>query len=540
MNRKFGIGILILCFGFSSVNASLAAQAIEISPIIVQPYDLREISQQMLEQDRINRDQELAIRGLMGDNQKITDTALARQQEAKLEKINQTMIHYRDALLSRDRARIAANSQKVSKYHDLIALTEKVDDMKGVGLSRVQSKGSSNLVGSIALPPIIVNAPNNQQQAASDEQAEVMALRNKMRQQGLDLKAKDDAIRWLNQVVVVAKKKAEYYRLTSQQDHLTMEKVQEEVQQTVVRLGAQLSQKQQQVDLLKSELENKITEANNQAQQEAQAQQDLKAKLQDKENQITSMKTAIQSVRETQGQSDALRQQQLADQQNKNVQSDQITLMMSDYQKKLESKDNAYNQELRQALLAKNDQAQMEKQIVYLNAQLQEKEAQVVKIKKEMYDLQELMSTKDKDLQAKDLSLSIELALARQKLNGIPDSDDINFLRTGLKAAAAQLKQKDEMLSQIKANADEYEKEFKGQAREFQSLKDQLLNAQMEIIRLKDRSQLISPSKNDPLREKLKQALDKIDQQGRAINVLVQKLQDAGKSVDLTQHFTKS
>ena len=113
MNRKFGIGILVLCFGLSSLNASLASQVIEISPIIVQPCDLREISQQMLEQDRVNRDQELAVRGLIDDNQKITDTALARQQEATLDKINQTMMHYRDALLSRERARIAANSQQV-------------------------------------------------------------------------------------------------------------------------------------------------------------------------------------------------------------------------------------------------------------------------------------------------------------------------------------------------------------------------------------------------------------------------------------------
>ena len=84
MNRKFGISILALCFGLSSVNASLAAQSIEISPVVVQPCDLREISQQMLEQDRINRDQELAVRGLIDDNQKITNTALARQQDATL------------------------------------------------------------------------------------------------------------------------------------------------------------------------------------------------------------------------------------------------------------------------------------------------------------------------------------------------------------------------------------------------------------------------------------------------------------------------
>ena len=85
--------------------------------------------------------------------------------------------------------------------------------------------------------------------------------------------------------------------------------------------------------------------------------------------------------------------QQLDD---KTAQSDQMNLMLSDYQKKLESKDNAYNNELRQLLRSKNDQALMGKQIAYLNAQLQEKEAQVVNIKKDMYDLQELSKAKDK------------------------------------------------------------------------------------------------------------------------------------------------
>ena len=161
------------------------------------------------------------------------------------------------------------------------------------------------------------------------------------------------------------------------------------------------------------------------------------------------------------------------------------------------------------------------------------------------------------------------------------------------------------MLSEIKANADEYEKEFKEQSKEFQSLKDQLLEAQddlnhknedlkyknMEIKRLKERStiphgdlekqvmvltqkldiaekrlhsklrtnkpealeaqlmdanaqikdlraqlnQFILPSKKDPLKEKLKQALDKIEQQGKIINLLAQKLQEAGQSVNLNR-----
>ena len=208
--------------------------------------------------------------------------------------------------------------------------------------------------------------------------------------------------------------------------------------------------------------------------------------------------------------------------------------------------------------------------------------------------------------QAQELTaLRTELALARQQLEGMPSSDEIDFLRAGLKKATVQLKQKDELLDQIKANADEYVKEFKEQTREFQSLKDQLVDAQqalerkdedlkykdMALTRSKDLSKasesdlkaqvmaltnkidveekqfnrkthenrvqalqaqlksansqikdlqaqlnhLRGPSSKDPLEEKLKQALDKMDQQGRVINTLFQKLQDCGKTVDLSK-----
>ena len=67
------------------------------------------------------------------------------------------------------------------------------------------------------------------------------------------------------------------------------------------------------------------------------------------------------------------------------------------------------------------------------------------------------------------------------------------------------------------------------------------------ILQLKERPTTSAPhennntlSKDDRLREKLKQALDKIDEQGRVIDVLVRKLQDAGQSVNLTPYFTKS
>lgn len=1055
MIRKFSVGILIFCFGISNVNLGWAAEAMEAAPIIVQPGEIQELNQQMIDRDRQNRDEEFKINQLIEENNKLTQSTLASQEDEGLAKINQTMLSYREAQVSRDRARIVANGERgwTSRYGDLIALTEDADAMTvhqdlesrsdmlaekyqmltqlkdemaalnarlnerqqgslnqnesaNAGLNKIgqqqqdkiqtlvaqlgamdqkinhldeiiaekdrqiaqlqeslsiaqqelsvknetikdqenqiaalqsttKNPSSSPTIGT-ALPPIIVNPSDNQQTitgsnpasalaqiqvelsakeeiikqqqkliailqstpnaitspeanpslAAKDEaiqekqnqvdllkselenkitelngqgrkdeiikqqedqiamlkaqaqdlsskeeliksqadqmaraseqfnkqgavyanvQNQVMALRDKMQAQALDLKAKNESIRWLNEVLDVAKKKAEYYQLTSQQDQLTMKQVQDEVQNIkddfsqrfknydqfesaigslksqVNQLGLQLSQKQGQVDLLQSELKDKITQEQDQKDQvvkmkadileilqvqankeiyrrNAKAQvddrvqlakqlidlqwqettlldekgnleaalndlfdqhaitiekkikgllithqiqtadlqnrleelkdglsqkeqeigelntelknkiaeeknqgvladqlQDLKAQLQDKEDLIAMLKKEIQEGQVTKEEEGSLKQQLAAQQdqvnqlkqqlENKTVQSDQMTAMLSEYQKKLESKDNAFNKQLGLILSSKNYQVQLEKQVSDIGAQLQEKEAEVVKVKKEMYDLQELTGAKERDIQTKDLNLSMiqqktlddkineyqgeinglrattvrqvkvltrlrnELALARQQLKGMPSSDELDFLRTGLQKATLQLKKKDQALTQIKIDFDEYAKEFKSQSQEFQSLKDQLLNAQHEInrrdedlkyrdlaiIRLKEISRksesnlktqvrvltlrvntlekelvgkvhtnkvealqgqlkyanlqikdlnaqldrLKSPSRNDPLEEKLQQALDKIDEQGRTINTLVQKLQDAGQSAELTKDAGK-
>jgi chromosome segregation ATPase len=265
----------------------------------------------------------------------------------------------------------------------------------------------------------------------------------------------------------------------------------------------------------------------------------------------------------------------------------------------------------------------------------------VIKIRKDMYDLRAMMVAQERNAQVKDLSLSTmqikvmddkvkgyqdrinlllaandkqaqemgslktDLALARQELKGMPSSDEIEFLRAGLKKATLELKQKDDALLQTKANADEYEKEYKQQSMDFQSLKTQLQDAyddlnrrnedlkykNLEIIRLKERAaikegdledqikaltqklegikqgslgvihgnkvevleaqlmsanaqvkdlrkqldEFILPSKKDPLREKLKQALDKINELGRVVTVLSQKLQECGQSANVTR-----
>ena len=215
---------------------------------------------------------------------------------------------------------------------------------------------------------------------------------------------------------------------------------------------------------------------------------------------------------------------------------------------------------------------------------MQEKEAQVIKIKKALYNLQSLNKPEDRDAQAKDLNLSItqqkmidekskeveylktELASSLKGSKGTSSSDEINFLRKGYQDATAQLKQKNEMLRSVQANANEYEKKFKEQSREFKTLKQQLREAREEIgfkdedlksrgvkalqaqlksanLEIKDLQmqikQLRDLSKNAPLAEKLTQALDKMKEQGRVINALNQKLQDSGQSEVSTKDTAK-
>ncbi len=715
--------VLIFCFGLSSTNLALADQIIKVSPIIVQPEDLRDINQQMIAQDRINRDQELAIRGLIDENQKLTDTALARKQDATLEKINQTLKNYRDALLSRDRARIAANSQAVSpRYRDLVNLTENIDDMKEVGKALAQK---SNVIGEKykiltelkdemkTLNGKLKGDAGNEEAIKTPPQQEdkIQLLTNRLGEMDQKIARYDqvlaekdrqisqlkDNVRWLNQVLAAEKNKAEYFRLTSlhrgsfrPDDRIRLAKQLISLQERELALleeknrlwGAQsalydqhvlelenrikglmaerhmkdlqkeLGQKEQQMELLKSELENKITAEK------------------DKDDQIASLRAKIRSGQVTGAQTDSFKRQIAQQQDNVDLlkqelegkvnDSNKMTLLISDYQKKLEAKNNDYNELLGQ--------------IAGLKAQLQLKEAQVIKIKRDLkedqskeLDLsmvqQKAAGAADKEYQDKIKSLKTELALERQQLEGMPSSDEIGYLRSGLTKATLQLKQKDEMLAKananavefenefkaqsldyqnlkgqlqsayaqihrdtidikqkdldiirlkerytiatgdtafkaqlkqkdelvarIKANADEYERKYKEQSKEFQSLKVQLQDAldeisrkdedlkykNMEIIRLKERSpmgktkahenkgeglqeqldianrqirdlqdklgQLSVLSKDDVIRQKLKQALDEIDEQGRVINILVSKLQDAGQSVNLSQYLGK-
>jgi len=143
MNKNIGIGILIVCFGFSNINVGWATDVVDVSPVIVQPYEIQALNQSMLARDRQNRDEEIEINNLIEENNKLIQTTLARQQDTGLQKVDQLMLNYRDALLSRDRERIASNGQRwwPSRYGDLIDLTVSVDDMKDIHRN-LQSKST--------------------------------------------------------------------------------------------------------------------------------------------------------------------------------------------------------------------------------------------------------------------------------------------------------------------------------------------------------------------------------------------------------------
>ncbi len=125
--------MLIVCFGFSNIKLGWANDVVAISPVVVQPYDAQALNQQMLERDRQNRDEEITIKQLIEENDKLIQSTLASQQDEGLRKMDRVMLSYRDALLSRDQGRIVANGERwSSRYGDLIDLTVAVDDMKDI------------------------------------------------------------------------------------------------------------------------------------------------------------------------------------------------------------------------------------------------------------------------------------------------------------------------------------------------------------------------------------------------------------------------
>jgi hypothetical protein len=760
MNKKFCIGTLIVCFGFSNINVGWATDVVAISPVIVQPYDLQALNQQVLERDRQTRDEEIEVTGLIADNDKLIQATLAGQQDQGLAKINQTMLNYRNALLLRDQQRIAANSEQPSHYYDLITLTEDVQNTVGVhqdlevkrnlieekyqilndlkdematlndklrsengqpkdaiiegfkklaqeqqdkiqmlvvrlgemdqklahfdemlarkdqqimqlrdNLARVQGEVSSKdeiirelsgqqnrtqdikISENIETAPIIVQPTGLYQQKYSSivygndrEGAQTPTIvvqpvgqnlsknaeQRLIQQQADDLQANDDTIRWLKEVLAVAKSKAEYFKLMSQQNNVSVEPLQEEVQQVkddfalrlkdfdkyqsviislksrVSQLSKQVAQKQQQVDLLKSEkagvlppddrlelarqliglqqqtqallieksrltlqkytvfdrqltafenkvkvllanhriqaidwqdkmdtlkndlsqkqqqvdslkaqLEEKIANQKNQGQLEAQIQ-NLTTQLQAEQEHMARLKAQIQSSYQEASEIPALKEQLAAQRdkivslktelENKTAESDKLTALVGDYQQKLESGNSATNEQMQQ---------------------LKEKQAEIVTLKQDMYALQKHVMDRNKDLQSKDLSLFMvqqrmdekaedikalrqELALDEQRLQGMPTSDELDFLKSGLKKAAVELREKEQEIAQMKAAA---EKKFS----------QKMYDRQMMALEVKLKEQI---QDNDKMRARI-QFLQERKVAPKSLRSLKEQLQNA-------------
>ena len=631
MIRRFSFGILIISFSLSSVNVSLASDIIDVSPVVVQPYDLGPMNhvnkgnQERLstiegrdlgtlnQTDRENQEKALALEGLIKEHERQMAKASGSNipPSARLDggqSIVSTIDYTQDPILERYKV-LTELEDEMQALNTKISTAESNEDLQATshqqegtirelnkrldeGEERInhdedtlaqKDRQITELKDSLAetLNETIVNGKSAKVQK---DQMDLLKseLENKITESktsASELKAKDETIRWLNQKLDVAKKQAQYYQLSSQQDNLATQQIQKEVQDLksdfaqhfkdydqfentinslkgqVSQLQEQLSQKQSQVDLLKLELKNKISQGGDQAVLEADT---LKQQLVGEKDRIGQLKQQLEM---------------------KSAQSDQLSLMVDAYQKKLEDRNNINNDQLKQIMSDKNYQAQMDKQIAYLSTQVQEKEGLIVKIKKAMYDLQQQNdASQAKDLnsflgQQKTMSkeiqrLKTELELATRG-HGVPvpgSSDELNFLRTAYKQVAAELEQKSKMLGEAKANAAEYEKAYKEQSKGFQSLKEQLRDAQRELklkdaqlmhkgdgnkavllqeqldkakVEIKDLQtqlkQFEASSQHNALQDKLKQALDKIDQQGRSISILNQKVQDCGQSADLTK-----
>ena len=581
MNKILGVNFLILCFSLSSANISLAYEIIEVSPVVVQPCDLGSMNVQMYKMDRENQEKAMAIRALAKENQRLGRSEAILKQNADLEKVSQSMVTSQyvskyDELINltvvvdnmkeaekamvqkrgviEEKHKILSNlegemltmnkrltSQPFSvqvgapeieiPYKDqegkIQMLTQRLGEMDNriIHFNDVIAQKDQEIAQLKDKLAKIVNQDMSKDETINKQSGQLDLLKSELENKITEVKSRDSSIQWLNKVMAASKKEAQYYKLTSQQDDLTIRQFKKELgevkddftkhskdydqfQDTITslksqvsQLDTQLSQKQSQVDLLKLELKNKINDIKDQEVLTEQIQ-DLKAQLQDKADQIASLKSKIKEGHESKQEGDNLKQQ-LASQQDKldqlkqqldikTSQADQMSLMVDEYQRKLESRNSAFNDQEGQI---KKDHAQMEKQIDDLSARLQDKEDQILKIKKQMYDLKEsTRSSQTKDLngsleqqkmtdakvkeyqdkiaqlQALNASQIKELAALKDQLatghtkivvsgtpnRDAPNRDELVFLRQAYKQVSTDLELKNKLYHENKALADEY------------------------------------------------------------------------------------
>ncbi len=550
MNRIFCIGILIICFSFSGINAGLAAEIVGVPPIAVQPYNLQGLNQQILERDRQNRDEEIAITGLIDENDKLIQSTLARQQDEALAKVNEIMLDYRNALVSRDRERIVVNSQRPSRYDELIALTEDVEAMKGVHQD-LESK--SNLIeqkyqmlGDLKDEMIVLNeklkdaaAPQKdelnkkdavieglkkiaQQQQdkiqmlvsrlgdmdqkishfdemLAEKDLQILQLKDSLARARSQSASKDESVRWSKEVLAATKAEAEFFKLSSEQDQKLIDQLTGEVQKIkgdfalrfkdFDQYESKMASLREQVDLLKEELENKITEikANN---KEAGAVNRMQAV--DWQDQAEALKSEL-----------AQKQQQV----------------------------DSLKEQLEEKIANQKDEGRLESQTQDLKAQLKDSQDQVTKLK--------MLIAGSAGAQANTGSLKEQLAAQEDKIvllkkelgNKTAESDKLTLLVDDYqKKLEAKNNAYNEQLQLVLASQ-KYQAEKDLNLSIMQQMLDEKTKEVAELTKKLGVAEKGLNSKahenNDAVREKLTQAIDKIQEQGRMINVLSQKLEEA-------------
>lgn len=352
-------------------------------------------------------------------------------------------------------------------------------------------------------------------------------------------------------------------RMGSLIDQRQIEQV--DMKDTINSLQNDSDLKQQEIDSLKTKIEEKIAqEANGQALQ-MQVEQ-LTSELQDKQNQIINLQKSIQSG--ATGQSDASTVQLAREQQKveeltqqldeKKAESSNLNNLVSQYQQKLEAKNSQYNAQMGQVLSSHHDFDQMQKQIADLTLNLQDREAQIRDLQTKDLSLSVIQEramddkiTESKntilqlqakaDVQQQEINnLKMELALARQQLNGSASPDEVEFLRSGLKKATAELRQKEDLLGELQAEVNENKGNSKEQGfdlaqvkQQLQKTYDQLSSVQedlkykdMEITRLKEQGVL----KTGDLQDQIKDLKKKSNQNEMA--ALKVQLQNSQSRVD--------
>lgn len=367
------------------------------------------------------------------------------------------------------------------------------------------------------------------------------------------LKAQDEKIGQLKAglqqiTVIAADNQAQVKQVDAMADKLN--KIAQQAQERQAKL--------RQVEEEKAQLAARLAVLESQAVMMATREEDMKAL----KEQLAAKEAELNSLR-----------QQL---QGKIDQAAQLSTMLDVYQQKVNDANGKYDEKLGEMIAAKKHQAQLEAQIAQLTEVIAAKDEQIKQGKDYFAELERRYSSKDQDIKAKDLSVSMlqalieqktkehalqveelhsqfkvqneqladlrqQLALADESLKEAPAKEavvamqaDMQAVRRQVQSLTEQLKAKEELLVQVQAQVKSNEAASAAQVAQVEALKAQLSVAQdnlkksaiefdyknKEVIRLKQ----VSKQKEAELKKVADEALSWREQE---VVALTQKLNDA-------------